>query len=102
MATMSEITDFRSQTGLQFDDINDSDLSVFLDANGGLIPETAVAVLDRMATEAAKLVTTSESGSSRSLSDLAKNLRAASELWSSKTAPTTSGRYSTVSTAVRV
>lgn len=102
MATFLELNAFRSQTGLREEDIDDDDLNQFLDANGGLIPETAVAVLDRMATEAAKLVTTSESGSSRSLSDLAKNLQAASAIWSAKTAPASSGRYSTVSTAVRV
>ena len=102
MATFEELSAFRSQTGLQEIDIDDADLSDFLDANDGLIPETAVAVLDRMATEAAKLVTTSESGSSRSLSDLAKNLQAASALWAAKATPASSGRYSTVTTAVRV
>lgn len=102
MANFEELSAFRSQTGLQEDDIDDADLAGFLDANSGLIPETAVAVLDRMATEAAKLVTTSESGSSRSLSDLAKNLQAASALWAAKSTPASSGRYSKVSTAVRV
>ena len=73
------IARFRLVTGIEVSDINDTDLADLLTENDGDVNLAAAAFFDRQATKFSRLVDVSESGSSRSLSQLYKNAVAMSD-----------------------
>ena len=80
------IARFRLVTGIEVSDINDTDLADLLTENDGDVNLAAAAFFDRQATKFSRLVDVSESGSSRSLSQLYKNAVAMSDSYRARNA----------------
>ena len=84
MADEDLVEQFRLVTGIPEGDLSDEDLETLLDANGGSIERTAQSHFERQAYGYSQLVDVTESGSSRSMSQLFKNSAEMGRYWASK------------------